>query len=134
MFTVDGQEYSPNEQYFQSNKAKLNGYHELKNTMMSTSEPVRQKRLGQQVKTNEAWPDRAAEVMSKGLHAKFSQNLALKDFLLTKTAKVIVAANPYDSYWGAALPLHNSDVFDESKWRGKNVLGKILSELKSNLS
>ena len=30
--------------------------------MMSTSEPVRQKRLGQQVKTNEAWPDRAAEV------------------------------------------------------------------------
>ena len=65
--------------------------------------------------------------------AKFSQNSRLKAILLSTEDKIIVEASPYDTIWGIGLYWEDDRVLDINKWRGQNLLGKALMEVREKL-
>lgn len=42
-------------------------------------------------------------------------------------------ANPKDSIWSCGLAANDPDIFDQSKWKGQNLLGKILMQIREEL-
>lgn len=42
-------------------------------------------------------------------------------------------ASPFDRKWGIGMAASNPAASDRSKWRGKNLLGQILTEVREEL-
>ena len=74
----------------------------------------------------------AKQVMYKGCALKFHQNKALAERLTAIKGKII-EANPKDTYFSCGLPLKDKHIEDQSKWKGKNVLGDILRDIRDGL-
>lgn len=47
--------------------------------------------------------------------------------------KTLVEASPRDKLWGIGMGRNNPDATNRSKWRGKNLLGETLTEVRSIL-
>ncbi len=71
--------------------------------------------------------------MRTGNRAKFTQNAALRDQLLATRGTTLVEASPYDKIWGIGLDAKDPRALDASQWKGLNLLGKILTELREEL-
>ena len=65
---------------------------------------------------------------------KFSQNESLKKKLLNPkwSAQGFVEGSPYDRSWGIGVHYKGASD-DESTWRGENLLGKVLNEVRELL-
>ncbi len=64
---------------------------------------------------------------------KFRQHEPLRDFLLASSGSVIVEASPYDRIWGIGLRHSDEQALDPTKWRGNNLLGFALMDVRSAL-
>ena len=64
---------------------------------------------------------------------KFSQNRNLREFLLSTGDSVLVEASPYDAIWGIRLAASSPEAQDPMKWRGQNLLGFALMEVRDEL-
>ena len=42
-------------------------------------------------------------------------------------------ANPRDTRWAIGLAADDDRVLDESKWKGENLLGKVLMQVRDEL-
>jgi predicted NAD-dependent protein-ADP-ribosyltransferase YbiA (DUF1768 family) len=65
--------------------------------------------------------------------AKYSQNQSAKAALLATGNKVLGEASSNKLY-GTGIGLFSKDAADCSKWTGKNLMGKILSDIRDRLS
>jgi ribA/ribD-fused uncharacterized protein len=65
--------------------------------------------------------------------AKFGEHRDLRDFLLSTGEKVLVEASPYDRIWGIGMTATNAGVERPSAWRGLNLLGFALMEVRERL-
>ena len=72
--------------------------------------------------------------MQVAVSAKFEQNRELAEFLKGTGSSTLVEANPYDNYWAVGLSLTDVDLWDSSKWKGANKLGKILQDLRESMT
>ena len=61
---------------------------------------------------------------------KFSQNTVCKNALLASRSKLLVEASPWDRTYGIGLSLSDRNITDPSKWKGKNLLGAILMDVR----
>lgn len=68
-----------------------------------------------------------------GNWCKFSQNRDLREFLLSTGDSVLVEASPYDAIWGIRLSANSLEAQDPMKWRGQNLLGFALMEVRDEL-
>jgi ribA/ribD-fused uncharacterized protein len=98
-------------------------------------DPARCKRIGRMIDGFDAekWSKVSFQIMVDVNYAKYSQNPRLKALLLSTEDKIIVEASPYDTIWGIGLHWENDDCLDESKWKGQNLLGKALMEVRNQL-
>ena len=64
---------------------------------------------------------------------KFSQNRDLREFLLSTGDSVLVEASPYDNIWGIRLAASSQEAQDPTQWRGQNLLGFALMEVRDEL-
>ena len=71
--------------------------------------------------------------MKELVKSKFTHNTELKTELLD-TGDLIFAEAGVDTHFAIGLPLQNGDIFDSKKWKGQNYLGKILCEVRADLS
>lgn len=133
-FIVDGQEYNCSEQYMMVEKAKLFNDDATKTLILKSKSPREQKTLGRKVKgfDQQIWNKNRDEIMYQGLKAKFSQNPKIKKELLDTGDKIICEASPYDKIWGVGLSVNNPSVYDKSKWKGLNLLGKALMRVRDD--
>ena len=69
----------------------------------------------------------------RGLLAKFSQNEDLKKKLLDTGDAWLVECAHSDTIWACGIRLDEDERFDASKWRGQNILGFALMEVRSIL-
>lgn len=53
--------------------------------------------------------------------------------MLSTENKIIVEASPYDDVWGICLSETSPDAMDPFKWRGENLLGFALMEVRDEL-
>jgi ribA/ribD-fused uncharacterized protein len=62
------------------------------------------------------------------------QNGRLGDFLRQTGSQVLVEASPVDAVCGIGLAADNPDARHPARWRGLNLLGFALMEVRSQLS
>ena len=47
--------------------------------------------------------------------------------------KILIEGNPHDTYWAVGLHIHDKDIWNPLKWKGKNQLGTLLNEVRDSL-
>jgi ribA/ribD-fused uncharacterized protein len=132
-FVIEGQRYHSSEQYFQYKKAQLAKDEPSMNKILTAKTASACKYFGDNVRiSNSVWYKNNLTIMKQALHAKFSQNDSLKDFLLLTGNMRLGEASPRDKYWGIGIGLGDKDVLTK-QWPGKNHLGHLLMELRTTL-
>lgn len=134
-FVVDGQYYNCTEQYMMAEKARVFGDEDVRQQILAEYNQMMIKKLGRKVRNYDdaVWKSARFDVVVKGNLAKFSQNERLKSYLLSTADKIIVEASPKDDVWGIGLEESAIDVINPRKWRGTNLLGFALMEVRDLL-
>ena len=134
-FTLNNTKYSSAEQFMMAKKAELFGDKEKVNEILSTNDVRKQKELGRQIKNfdESIWNDNKIKIVYIGNNLKFNQNEYLKQELLKTEGKYIVEASPVDTIWGIGISPDNPERFNKSEWKGQNLLGKILTQLREDI-
>ena len=134
-FSVDDQIYPTAEHWMMAEKARLFKDEEMLEKILASSHPHQAKKLGRAVRGFEqaSWEaDRYAIVLKGNLH-KFNQHEALKDFLLATKDGILVEASPFDKIWGIGMAKTHRDVYNMNQWKGLNLLGFALMEVREEL-
>ena len=134
-FLLDGMKFNSNEQYIMYRKAQLLGDEESAGAILAAKTPKAYQELGWGVNPfNEAlWHGMRQMIAARGLYAKFSQNEALKKQLLATDNACLVECAYKDLNWACGWHLRDEERRDISKWRGKNLLGFALMEVRDQL-
>jgi ribA/ribD-fused uncharacterized protein len=69
----------------------------------------------------------------EGNKYKFSQHESLKNYLLQTGDKIIVEASPFDKIWGIGMAKNNIHAMNPFEWKGDNLLGFVLMEVRDSL-
>ena len=122
------------EQYFMYMKAIVFGDYEVAEKILATKDPKKAKMLGRKVKNydDKVWNDMRYKVMVDANKAKYSQNEDLKKLITSDEfkGKGYVEASPVDRIWGIGLGENDTLADDEKNWKGQNLLGKALDEVR----
>ena len=134
-FTLEGIHYETAEHYMMWSKARLFGDEEAARRVLAARHPGEAKELGRTVRgfDEEAWERRRFDVVVAGSVGKFSQNPALRAFLLDTHPRVLVEASPRDAIWGIGLAEKDEGARDPAQWRGLNLLGFALMKARALL-
>lgn len=136
-FEVDGIVYNCAEQYMMAEKARLfPGNEKLLIEIMNETDPKNHKKYGRMVKNydDKIWGSKRKAAVLKGNIAKFSQNKDLKNYLLKTGDKILVEASPYDDIWGIKMKKEDSGVTNPNNWKGTNLLGFVLMQVRDELN
>ena len=135
-FEVDGDKYNCAEQYMMAEKARV--FHDLETwgKIMLSSSPKEIKALGREVRNFDAeqWLTVSKDIVVKGNLYKFAQNKDMLDFLKNTGDKILVEASPCDTIWGIGMSERDEGVEDPHNWKGSNLLGFALMEVRDELS
>lgn len=134
-FTINGLTYCCTEQYMMHQKALLFNDTETAAKILATRSPKDHQELGRKVKNfNQSfWDQHKEKIVYDGNYARFSQSKDCRDLLFSTAPKILVESSPYDRVWGVGLGQDDPRILDETKWRGQNLLGKILTKVRDEL-
>lgn len=134
-FVVDGITYLTAEHWMMAGKAKLFYDDETLQRIIDAPTPNEAKALGRQVKgfDTAVWEQNCFAIVREGNLHKFAQYKGYKEFLLATGSKVLVEASPVDPVWGIGLPQDSPKAKDPHTWRGQNLLGFALMEVRDAL-
>lgn len=134
-FIFEGITYSSTEQWMMAEKARIFSDREILEDILQTNDPKLIKELGRRIAffDEEVWNIRKYDVVYEGNYLKFSQNESLKSYLLSTGNKVIVEASPYDNVWGIGMKQQDEGISDPKNWKGENLLGFVLMEVRKAL-
>lgn len=115
-------------------KAELFGDEDSMGKIMRTNDPSLQKKIGRAIANydEEVWKEKRYNIVFQLLVEKFKQNSDLKSILLNTGDKCIVECSPYDKIWGIGMGVDQyPEILDKSNWKGENLLGEILMNVRS---
>lgn len=130
-FTFDGMSFDSVERAYQHERARRLNAPDLAQQIYDSRRPIDAKRLSHHVQSNDTWDREKREVMKNILIAKFTQNVSLRDLLISTGTKQLIEAT-HDPYWGASALL-GSKILKNGKWTGKNELGSVMGEVREDL-
>jgi ribA/ribD-fused uncharacterized protein len=134
-FTVGAVRFATAEHWMMVGKARLFGDAAAEAKILSDDDPAAAKRAGREVRGFDGakWSAACFELVVEGNAAKFEQNAALRDFLVGTGDKILVEAAPNDAIWGIALRASDADAQDPRRWKGTNLLGFALMQVRARL-
>ena len=135
-FDYAGRHYANSEQFMMYQKVMMFGKCEIAEKIMKTGDPGKCKKLaGQKFPEFDStiWEKTCYTAVKRGVKAKFAQNEDILEILLGTGNAILAECSPYDKKWGIGINLNNSDCRVIAKWRGKNLLGRILMEVREEL-
>ena len=135
-FTVDDKCYSSAEQYMMHQKAVLFEDMTIADKIMDTDDVSEIKALGRAVSNydDRIWSGLRQIIVYKGLLEKFRQNSDLKNKLLETGDAVLAECAVKDRIWGIGLSMSDPDRLKMEKWKGSNLLGFTLMQVRKDLS
>ncbi len=134
-FTVEGVEYQTAEHWMMAQKASLFKDEKHFRHVLACATPAEAKKVGRLVANfdGRVWDEHKYELVKQGNYHKFSQHPALGEFLLGTGERVLVEASPVDKIWGIGLAKADEKVYDPGQWKGENLLGFALMEVRDEL-
>lgn len=130
------------EQYMMFQKASLFKDVKIKQKIIQERNPKNIKKLGREVKNfnNATWNKYKEFIVYQGNLLKFSANEELKTRLLNTGNKVLIETSPFDvvygiglNYYGCDLNKQQFDVLNVDDWKGNNLLGFALMQVRDEL-
>lgn len=131
-----GLSFNCSEQEYMYRKAKYFRDEEIAKEILECEfNPKVVKALGRQVRNFSTieWDKVKYDIMKECVQAKFMRNNKAKAELLKYPTQTFVEASPFDQIWGIGLEESNPHVNDPDYWRGQNLLGKCLTEVRDQL-
>ena len=134
-FQAGGYEYRCAEQYLMAQKALFFNDFEAFEKILAARRPDKMKALGRQVKNfdENKWDTIKFQLVLEGNFYKFTQNKEMADLLTRTNNKILVEASPFDRVWGVGLDEKNEKIHNPNYWKGENLLGFALMELRDLL-
>lgn len=134
-FYLDGVRFENTEQYMMYRKAMQFVDSKIAMQILQSGAPDEVKRLGRQVNgyVDKVWAGVRQLAMLPALMAKFTQNPALQAQLLSTGDALLAECAPRDLIWGIGLSLDDPAHLDPTQWRGTNLLGFLLMEVRAQL-
>jgi len=134
-FAVDGVTYATAEHWMMAGKARLFDDPAGLAAVLAARTPGAAKAAGRAVAgfDEAAWAAARFELVIAGNLAKFRQHDELGRFLRRTGSKVLVEASPLDRIWGIGLSAAHEHAALPSRWRGRNLLGFALMEVRRAL-
>lgn len=130
-FKVRGRAFANREQYLAYKRAKLSGQKPLIQKALRAYDPVEAKSILNTLRSDhyDKWKKDLPTLALKGLQAKFRQNPALAEYLLT-TAHLTLGEASTNSQWGVGMTLEDGNVLNKAKWNKQgNLLGRLLMKV-----
>ena len=125
------------EQAFMYSKARFFNDLEIAEQILVAETPMDAKVLGRAVRNyvDRDWYYVRYGYMKQVNYERFTQDLSLRGKFLNPEydGKEFVEASPEDLIWGIGIALDDDAIFDENNWRGMNLLGKVLTELRKDI-
>ncbi|MNV23161.1 Swarming motility protein YbiA [compost metagenome] len=134
-FEENGIVYKTAEHYMMAGKARLFNDEVTLERVLQKDSPKDVKDLGRQIQNFDAglWDSKKFEIVRQANYLKFSQNNELMNFLSQTGNKILVEASPVDRIWGIGLAEDHQDAMNPLKWKGENLLGFALMEVRDQL-
>ncbi|MDW7690845.1 NADAR family protein [Flammeovirgaceae bacterium SG7u.111] len=134
-FEYDGIKYLTAEHWMMAEKAKLFRDKTILEKILNCNSPKEAKSLGRKVKNFEGknWIENRERIVKNGNYLKFKQNKELWKYLDGTGDKVLVEASPYDKIWGIGMKNGDKGIENPINWRGLNLLGYALMEVRDKL-
>ena len=130
-----GVTFNCSEQYFMYYKALHFNDVNIARQILAQTKPGKQKALGRKVKGFDEfeWSKVRYGYMLDACRAKFEQNRDLCRVLLSTYPLTLVEASEFDDVWGIKLGMDDPLAWDKSTWRGLNLLGQVLMEVREEI-
>lgn len=127
--------YFTAEHWMMAEKARLFNDEITRSKILQTASPAAVKKSGRGIQHFDAavWDAHKYNIVVQGNLHKFSQNNELKSFLLNTGERVLVEASPVDTIWGIGLAADYDAVHNPLLWKGENLLGFALMEVRDQL-
>ncbi len=134
-FDVDGVTYLTAEHFMMAGKARVFGDDDALRKILAAPDPGGAKALGRKVRRLDpaVWEAERSRIVVAGNLAKFSQHPPLGSFLRETGGRVLVEASPTDRVWGIGLAADSPAARDPWLWKGLNLLGFALMEVRDRL-
>jgi ribA/ribD-fused uncharacterized protein len=134
-FEADGHTFATAEHYMMWGKATLFGDERTAGRIVAATHPKQAKDLGRQVRNFDpaTWEARRGDIVVAGNTHKFTQHDDMRAFLVGTGDRVLVEASPLDRIWGIGLREDDPRAQDPARWRGLNLLGFALSDVRNVL-
>lgn len=131
----EGLTFPTTEHAFMWAKAKFFSDKNAMLKILKTDDPLEAKNIGREVKgyNDDQWNAVRYQFMLDINKIKYQLNPGLAKELLKTGTKTLVEANPRDTIWAVGLHAHSREILDSSKWKGLNLLGKLLMEIRDEL-
>ena len=135
LFAVDDEIYSCAEQFMMAEKARLFGNNLIRERILATDSPRSHKQLARQVSgfKQQVWDENREGIVFHGNLAKFTQNTEMGKELVQTGNRALVEASPFDKTWGIGLRADDPRALQPAKWKGLNLLGKVLERVRDEL-
>lgn len=127
--------FANSEQAFFWYKAHFFGDLTARAKIAAEPNPAAAKKLGREVRgfNKTSWDLVKVPFMTYVNYLKYTQDAALWQELLDTGDRVLVEASPFDEIWGIGLGVHDPLTLNEANWRGENLLGKALMQVRDLL-
>lgn len=135
-FEIDGTCYPTAEHFMMAEKARLFGDVAIRSQILAACTPAEAKALGRKVANFDGalWERERFGIVVAANAAKFGQHPELREFLVGTGDRVLVEASPVDAIWGIGLAADHEDAERPEHWRGLNLLGFALMEVRGRLT
>lgn len=134
-FCLNDMKFSSVEQYMMYSKARCFKDIVVAEQIMKTNDVATIKSLGRSVSHYDdvIWSQVREKIVFDAVKAKFSQNADLQQLLLNTGDAILAECAVKDLIWGIGLSMKDPNRFDMNKWRGENLLGKVLMKVREIL-
>ena len=134
-FKIDNFIFSSMEQYMMYQKAIVFWDTIIADKIISTNDVRKIKAYGREVKgyNDNIWSGVRQIIVYRGLLEKFRQNEDLRDKLLATGNDFIAECAVRDKIWGIGISMSDSARYSLDKWKGQNLLGYSLMQVREVL-
>ena len=134
-FQVGKETFRTAEHFMMAGKAELFGDLALRQQILEAKTPDLAKQLGRKVAgfDERRWAEHRFDIVVAANMGKFGGNGALRRFLVSTGDQVLVEASPVDPVWGIGLAANDADARHPARWKGLNLLGFALMEVRAQL-